>query len=111
MDRLILASLVAASFAGCATAQAPRTTVAELSSQLSTGRFQTVYDSAGNLTQCEVTRSTGDVDLDHAFCEIARACAAGKEVKAGTGGDSCMDRKQAEVFARIVAQRNDASSR
>jgi hypothetical protein len=34
------------------------------------------YDGRGELTQCRVTRSSGDSDVDRLWCEAARRCAA-----------------------------------
>ena len=103
---IVLIALWSTSCAGQnIVAESQATTVTELSQKLATGKFHTVYDH-GKLVKCEVTESTGDAALDRAFCEIAEACAVEYPPHVGVGGDSCMDRKQSDVFARIIAERS-----
>jgi hypothetical protein len=81
------------------------TTEAELSQELANGKFSTVYDDAGNLKACVIIQSTGDSDLDHGFCDMARACVTGKPVETGIHAVPCMDAEQAKLFKRIIAER------
>jgi len=79
--------------------QAPAVTVQDLNQRLGTGSFDTEVDpSTGEVKGCTVTKSTGDADLDRGVCEIMRACVHKK-------GTSCMDKKTAELFARLAAER------
>lgn len=88
--------------------QAPWTPVEqiyrELSHQLSFGRFNTVVDEQGRLTECEVTKSTGDTELDDTFCEGVRACLTPGHRDMGATA-ACMDKKQEELLRDLAAKR------
>ena len=81
----------------------------KLSKALSNGRFNTAIDKDGQLLKCEIKKSTGDKELDGVFCETVETCGreAGSDMRAV---GACMDRKQAEVFERIAAQRLTATN-
>ena len=93
----------------CASAAGPvgnasSAEIQDLSNKLANGYFNTKMDKQGKVLKCEVTRSTGDPDLDRAFCETFHACAAESAGNTRAAGQ-CMNRKQDEVFARIAAER------
>ena len=93
----------------CASAAGPGANVSsseilDLSNKLARGYFETKVDKQGKVLKCDVTRSSGDPDLDRAFCETFRACAAESAGNMRAAGH-CMNRKQYEVLARIAAER------
>jgi hypothetical protein len=106
MTRFIAAIVLAASLTGCTTSR-PATTLVGLSHQLAQGHFETVYDH-GKLVSCTATRSTGDSELDHLACDVARECALERPVAPpiGFSGDACADKKTYAGFKRIVTERS-----
>ena len=75
----------------------------QLSRKLSTGRFQTTTDAEGRLTDCKVTNTTGDGELDAGFCELSRACSPpAVDPKAVA---SCMDGRTKQFMRELALKR------
>jgi hypothetical protein len=68
------------------------------------------YDARGELTQCRITRSSGDSDVDRLWCEAARRCAA---KWAGDNGTlrACIRPLHRDLLKGLVDTRNSARAR
>jgi len=76
----------------------------DLSHKLASGKFDTKVADDGSLTECKVTKSTGDADLDATFCESVRACLTPghRDMNATT---ECMNSKSEELMRNLAAKR------
>ena len=76
----------------------------QLDKSMAQGSFDHVLDANGQLKDCTVTRSTGDKDLDGAYCPIVRKCVAAEPK--GLSRTRCMDDATREVMRDIAIRRS-----
>jgi hypothetical protein len=68
------------------------------------------YSALGEMTQCRITRSSGDSDVDRLWCEAARRCAA-KLLGDNGKVKACIRPLHHELLKDLVDARTQARAR